>query len=143
MSQKELHGVILLGDTMTDVPSLCTFLEIFSGVDLEYDFDEVDDYSSARHTSFHLHWDKVADDDVEVMALDLSPTSHVAYLWEKAKRLKAWQIDLEAERADLERWKEEIERLHGIQREVNNHVGASGLMRLPQVAYNMAVATYL
>jgi hypothetical protein len=131
VSQKALHGVVLLGDTMTDVPSLCTFLEIFSRVDLEYDFDEANDYSLAQHTSFCLHWDKVADDDVEVMALDLSPTSHVTYLWEKAKHLKASQIGLEAKRAELERWKEEIERPHGIQREVNNHVGALCLMHLP------------
>lgn len=55
MSQEALHSVILLGDAMTDVPSLCTFLKILLGVDLEYDFDKADDYSLAWHMSFHLH----------------------------------------------------------------------------------------
>jgi len=36
----------------------------------------------------------------------MSPTSRTAYLKEKAEHLQAWQHDLDADRAELERMKE-------------------------------------
>ena len=38
---------------------------------------------------FFLHGEQPAVDNLDIMPLDLSPTSHAAYLWEKAQRLNA------------------------------------------------------
>lgn len=85
----------------------------------------------------------MAVDDLDVTPLDLSPTSHVAYLWEKAQCLNAQQADLEVERAKLEKRKE-IEHHqangmpaleHAVQHKVDNRAGTPGLLRIPRVEY--------
>jgi hypothetical protein len=44
----------------------------------------------------------------ELMPSDQSPCSYAKYLCEKAAHLQAWQVDLEAAEAELERQKEEL-----------------------------------
>ena len=52
---------------------------------------------------FHVDGDDLAEEAPRLMPLDLSPHSCVAYLQEKADRLHAHQVDLEAAEAELKR----------------------------------------
>jgi hypothetical protein len=66
----------------TDVPSLCTFLEILSRNSSEYDSDDID-YYSVSLKCFHIDGDNPADDAPELMPPDQSPRSRAEYLGEK------------------------------------------------------------
>jgi hypothetical protein len=86
---------------------LCAFLEFLLGNGPEYDFDDIDCYSLSR-MCFHIDGDGPVDNAPELMPLDQSPRSHVNYLWEKVACLHAWQVYLEAVKAELERQRQEL-----------------------------------
>ena len=79
-----------------------TFLEILSGNSLEYDSDDIDCYAPPR-MCYHIDGEVPANEAPKVMPPDQSPRSHVNYLQEKAARLQARRVDLEATKAKLER----------------------------------------
>ena len=63
----------------TNVSSLCTFLEILSGSDSEYDSDDVD-YSASPRMCYHIDGEVLVEEAPRLMPLDQSPRSHMAYL---------------------------------------------------------------
>jgi hypothetical protein len=81
-----------------DVPSPCTFLEILSGNAPKYDSD-IDHYTPANH----INGDVSPEEAPELTPLDQSPYNDTIYPQEKADHLRAWQVDLEAVEAELER----------------------------------------
>lgn len=87
---------------------LRTFLEIFSGVDREYDSDEANGYFS-EHECFYHHGEQPLNDEPKATPPDLTPTWHAVYLPKKAEHLKERQANLEAECIQLELRKEEME----------------------------------
>ena len=66
----------------TDVPSLCTFLEILLG----YDSNNID-YSAPPRMCYHINGEVLTDEAPQIMPLNQSPHSHVNYLREKVARL--------------------------------------------------------
>jgi hypothetical protein len=62
------------------------------------------------------------------MSSDQSPCSHMNYLQEKATRLQAWQVDLEAVEAELELRRQELARLQAMQPPVNDDDACMGLL---------------
>ena len=73
------RSAILSGAPGTDVPSLCTFLEILSGNDSEYNSDDIDCYAVPR-MCYHIDSKVLAEEAPELTPLDQSPCSHAAYL---------------------------------------------------------------
>ena len=97
ISREAPQSAILFGAAGTDVPSLCTFLDILSRNSLEYDSDNIDCYAPPR-MCYHINGEEAP----RLTPLDQSPRSHAAYLQEKRDRLWARQVDLEAAEAELE-----------------------------------------
>jgi hypothetical protein len=97
-----------LGAVGANVPSLCNFLEILLGLGPEYGFDDAGEFSPS-HKCFFIDDRTNANTAPELTHPDLSPTSHVIYLKEKAKRLQARQANLDAAQVELETRREEME----------------------------------
>jgi hypothetical protein len=86
ISREASQGTILFDAAGTDVPSLCTFLEILLGNGPEYDSGNVDYYSLSCEC-FHIDNDNLVDDAPKLMSLNQSPRSHMKYLQEKAAHM--------------------------------------------------------
>ena len=54
ISREAPQSAIISGVVRTDVPSLCTFLEIFSGNDSEYDSDNIN-YHAPLCMCYHIN----------------------------------------------------------------------------------------
>ena len=78
-----------------------TFLEILSGNGPEYDFDDIDCYTLPR-MCYHINSEVPTAKAPKLTPPDLSPRSRMNYLQEKADRLRAEQVDLEATEVELE-----------------------------------------
>ena len=102
ISSEASRSAILSSAAGADVPSLRTFLEILSGNGPEYDSDDID-YNALPCMCYHIDGEVLAEEASELTPSDRSPHSHANYLWEKAVRLQAQQVDLEAVEAELER----------------------------------------
>ena len=63
----------------TDVPSLCSFLKILLGSNLELDSDDVD-YNTPPRMCYRIDDEVLAEEVPGLMLSDQSPRSHVAYL---------------------------------------------------------------
>jgi hypothetical protein len=59
ISRETPQSIILSGLAGTDVPSLCTFLEVLSGNGPEYDSDDID-YDTLLHMCYHVNDDDLA-----------------------------------------------------------------------------------
>jgi hypothetical protein len=79
ISREASRSAILSGTVGTDVPLLCTFLEILSGNGLEYDSDDID-YNAPPRMCYHIDGEDLAEEAPELTPPDQSPRSHVAYL---------------------------------------------------------------
>jgi hypothetical protein len=90
----------------TDVPSLRTFLEILSGNGLEYDID----YNTPPCMCYHIDGEVLPDEAPRLTPPDQSPHSHMAYLQEKADRLQARQVNLEAAKVELKHQRQDLAR---------------------------------
>ena len=71
------------------------------GNGLEYDSNDID-YDAPPCMCYHVDGDDHAEKAPRLTPPDESPCSRVAYLQEKADRLCARQVDLEAIEAELE-----------------------------------------
>ena len=72
-----------MSDAMgTDVPSLCTFLEILSGNGPEYDSDGIDCYAPPC-MCYHIDSEVSVDKVPELTLLDQGPRSHASRLREE------------------------------------------------------------
>jgi len=100
-SREAPWSAMLFGAARTDVPSLCTFLEILSGNGPEYDSDDIE-YNTPPCMCYHIDGKDHAKEAPGLMSPNQSPRSRVAYLQEKADRLRARKVDLEAAEAELE-----------------------------------------
>jgi hypothetical protein len=95
------RSAILSSTAGADISSLRTFLEILSGNNLEYDSDDIDCYTPSR-MCYHTDGELLLEEVPGLMPPDQSPRSRAIYLQEKADRLRARQVDLEAAEAELE-----------------------------------------
>jgi hypothetical protein len=87
ISHEAPRSAILSSMAGTDVPSLCTFLEILLGNSLEYDSDDID-YNAPPHMCYHIDDEDLAEEAPRLMPLDQSPHSRAAYLQEKVDCLR-------------------------------------------------------
>ena len=85
----------------TDIRSLRVFLEVLSGNGPEYDSNDID-YDTLPRMCYHVDGDDLAEEVPGLTPRYQSPHSRTAYLQEKADRLRAGQVDLEATEAGLE-----------------------------------------
>ena len=69
VSRKVPRSAILSGMAGTNVPTLCTFLEILSGSDLKYNSDDVD-CSAPPCMCYHIDGEVLADEAPELTTLD-------------------------------------------------------------------------
>ena len=142
VSRETPQSTILFGAARTDVLSLCTFLEILSGNGLEYDSDDIDCYAPPR-MCYYINGEVPTDEAPKLMPPDLSPRSHTNYLQEKADRLRARQVDLEATEAEIEHQRQDLAWQQATQPPRNDddaRTGAPSTLRFPRAAYNMAAA---
>jgi hypothetical protein len=86
ISHKASQSTILSNAARTDIPSLRTFLEILSGDDSKYDFDDIH-YNVPPRMCYHIDSEVLPKETPRLMPLDQSPHSRAAYLQEKADRL--------------------------------------------------------
>jgi len=68
----------------------------------EYEYDDIN-YDTPPHMCYNIDGEDPTEEAPGLTPLDQSPHSLAAYLQEKADRLRARQVDLEATEAELER----------------------------------------
>jgi hypothetical protein len=92
---------------------------------------------------YHIDGEVPADEALKLMPSDQGPRSHANHLWEKAARLQARQVDLEAIEEELKRQRQNLARQQAAQPPSNDDnacTGAPSTLRFPRVAYNIAPA---
>ena len=134
------RSTILSSVEGTNVPSLCTFLNILSGNGPDYDFDDIN-YNDPPCMCHHTDIEVLPKEAPRLTLPDQSPRNHVAYLQEKEDRLRARQVDLEATEAELECQRRDLawqQTVHPLGNDDDAHMGAPSGLCFPCVVYNMA-----
>ena len=79
ISHEASRSTILSDTAGTEIPSLCTFLEILLGDDPEYDSDDIDCYAPPQMW-YHIDVKVLAEEAPRLTPPDQSPYSCMAYL---------------------------------------------------------------
>ena len=69
ISHEAPRSIILFGGVRTDIPSLCTFLEVLSRNRPEYDFNDID-YDAPPCMCYHIDGNDLAEEAPGLTPLD-------------------------------------------------------------------------